>query len=185
MHDVRHAEVMNVREAAIGGKRVLYNSKCTVLLNAFGQTNKFLAVGQRGPHGLSDRTAAMPVGEGESLRSTDLEFFNACFKFVQKLREKSVAFEGVTCLMTDGCGHVPQVFREVVPTPVHVQPNADNLKRSGSCHRSTFAKDAADLAFGDEEIIWPFYRDVDCGNRFDGFSRSQGRHQREPREPFG
>ena len=85
MHDVRHAEVMNVRESAIGGKWALYHSKCTILLNAFGQAGKFPAVGQRGPHGLPDRTAAMPVGEGDSLRSTDLEFFNACFKFVQEL----------------------------------------------------------------------------------------------------
>src|SRR6476659_8255692 len=121
---------MNVREAAIGGKRALYNPKCTVLLNAFGQAGKFLAIGQRGPHGLHDRTAALPVGEGDSLRSMELKFFNACFKFVQELREKTVAFEGMTCLMTDGCGRVLQVFREVVPTPVHVQPNADNLKRS-------------------------------------------------------
>jgi hypothetical protein len=73
---------MNVWGAAIGGKWALYHSKCTVPLNAFGQAGKFLAIGQRGPHGLSDRTAAKPVGDSDSLRSTELKFFNACFKFV-------------------------------------------------------------------------------------------------------
>ena len=185
MNDVGNAEVLNVGRAAIGGKGALYDSECTVLLNGFGQSYNFLAVGQRGFDGLPDRTAALLVGEGDSLRSMGLKLFNTCFKFVQELRKKPIAFDGVSCFMTDGCGRFSQVFWEVVPISVDVQPNADDLKRSGSCHRSTFAEDAANLTFGDEYIIRPFHRDACCGNRFDGFSRSQGSNQREPREPLG
>ena len=122
----------------------------------------------------------MLIGEGDSLCSMGFKFLNTYFKFVEELYEKPITFDRIACLMTDSCGCFLQFFWEAALFSVDVQSNADNLKRFGLYRCSTFAKDAANLALGNEQIIRPFYRDVCCSNRFDGLSCGQGSHQWEP-----
>src|SRR5262245_10277807 len=103
---------------------------------------------------------------------------------MQELCKEPIALDAASCFLIDGCGRFSQVFRELILISIDIQPHADHLKRLRSCSRSTFAENAADLAFAEEDIIRPFYCNASCGNQFDGFSRSQGSQQREPREPL-
>src|SRR5262249_32049129 len=103
---------------------------------------------------------------------------------MQELCKKPIALDAASCFLIDGCGRFSQLFRELVPIAIDIQPHADHLKRLRSCSPSTFAENAAGLAFADEDIIRPFYCDASCGNQVDGCSGSEGSKQREPREPL-
>jgi len=172
--DVSHAQALNFRGAAIGGKGALDDSQRPVWLDSFGESHKFLAVGQRGFDVLSDCAAALSVRQSDSFRSTGLTLDKTGFELMQELRKKPMALDAASCFLVEGCGRFSQVFWELAPIPVDVQPHADHLKRLRSRSRSTFAQDAADLAFAEEHIVRPFDCDAGCGNQFDGFSRSQG-----------
>ena len=82
VYDVRHAEQVNLWGVAIGGKRALNDSQCSVLFDGFSQSDELLPIGQHRLDGLSDRAAVLSVGASDSLRSTGLKFFNACLKLL-------------------------------------------------------------------------------------------------------
>ena len=120
MDDVSYAQALNFRGAAIGGKGTLDDSQGSVWLDSFGESHKFLAVGQRGFDVLSDCAAALSVGQRDSLRPAGLTLDKTNFEFLQELRKKPMALDMAACFLIDGCGRFSQVFRELAPIPVDI-----------------------------------------------------------------
>src|SRR5690349_19737910 len=100
------------------------------MIDALGESDKFLSVCQHDFDGFPNGDAASAVGQRDSIRSTVGIFIKAIFQLVEHLREQPIAVHYAPCIVADGRRRLSQFLRKIIPLSVDTHSDADDLKRS-------------------------------------------------------
>ena len=118
------------------------------------------------------------IGQRESARSMESQFFDAMLEFEEELGEEPIAVNGVSLLVPHRRRRLAELFRPILLLDVDVESDPYYLERRCSSSCAALTENPADFSFRDEEIIGPFHGDVQGRDGFNRFGYGQGRDER-------